>query len=80
MMQEIKWTGEEKLTEKVTLDEIAKAVEDPSNKTVAIHKDGSEFVSEGQSYRVNGGKIEAIKRKNKRKAQRASRKKNRKKK
>lgn len=52
-MQEIRDDGTEKLTENVTMAEVFKAISNPRNQTIIIHKEGSVIKSiEGKEYTV----------------------------
>jgi hypothetical protein len=58
-----------------------KAMENEENQSVALHKPGAEFESQGQRFKVtSNGKLEALAKsrsKKRRKSQRAARRKNR---
>jgi len=79
-VQEIRHDGSEKLTEAATLEDFAKAMEDDRNASVALHKPGARFKSQGVMYRVDQfGKLEHDRKaKDRRKAQRQSQRKARK--
>ena len=55
IVQEIRFSGEQILTEDVTDDQIKRAVHDKRNKTVIIHKPGSIITyKDGTQYQVAG--------------------------
>jgi hypothetical protein len=52
-MQEVRYDGTEQLSQVTSAEQIQKAVEDPRNKTVLVHKPGSIItLRSGAAYRV----------------------------
>lgn len=81
-MQETRWNDDEELTSHATVKDFEKALADPENKSVSMHKPGHEFVSRGQRFRVTAaGKLAVVPSraqvKKQRKAQKAARRNNR---
>ena len=63
-MQETKYNGDEIFTElfmnKKPEKAIKKAIENPENKTITIHKNGSRYVFGGAVYEFNNGKQKKV--------------------
>ena len=80
-MQEIRYDGSERLTKEVTSDDIERALADAQNRTVAVHKPGATFESQGKKYKVLAdgtlARREKTARKVRRQARRNARRKNR---
>jgi len=81
-MQEVRWNDDEELTSHATPEDFEKAMADPQNKSVSMHKPGHEFVSRGQRFRVTpAGKLAVVPSraqiKKQRKAQKTARRRNR---
>lgn len=79
-MQETRYDGSEKLTEAATLEDFHTALADKRNASVALHKPGSTFMSNGRMFQVNDeGKLSQLRKQRRRKnrAQKAARKRNR---
>lgn len=52
-MQEQRYDGTELLTESATPEKVNEAINNPQNKTVAVHRPGEEFTTlDGTQYRV----------------------------
>lgn len=82
MMQEVRHDGSERLTPNATAEMLNRALRDKNNASVAMHKPGATFRSEGYQCRVlTSGEIERVevarrqkaRRKGRRRQQRASR-------
>lgn len=53
-MQEVRYDGSEQLTRNPTADQLQKAIDNPSNKTVMLHGVGSIItMQDGKRYRVH---------------------------
>ncbi|KKK69904.1 hypothetical protein LCGC14_2929380 [marine sediment metagenome] len=76
-MQEVRHDGSEALTEGATMEDFDRAMKDERNASVALHKPGAVFKSKGRTLQVmNEGRLKELRRQ-KRKSQKAARKRNR---
>lgn len=51
-MQERRYDGSEKLTPSADMEQLLKAIEDPDNASVTMHKPGAEFIGNGHRWKV----------------------------
>lgn len=55
-MQETRLDGSQRFTDNASMQEMVKAIENPENKTITIHQEGSRMIYGASVYEVRKGK------------------------